>query len=90
MATVPTQVRIDKETKEQVSVLFSQLGLDMSGAVNIFLHQCLLCGGLPFSVSVPNFNQKTLEAMQEAKMISKDPTVKSYDNMEDLKKALEE
>ena len=90
MATVPTQIRIDKDIKEQVAILFSQLGMDMSGAVNIFLHQCLLYGGLPFKVNIPNFNQKTINAMQEAKMISNDPNVKSYDNMEDLKKALEE
>ena len=50
MATVPTQVRIDENLKKQASELFSQLGMDMSGAMNIFLKQCVLRGGLPFSV----------------------------------------
>ena len=30
MATAPTQIRIDKETKQQASELFATLGLDMS------------------------------------------------------------
>lgn len=36
MATVPTQVRIDENLKKQASELFAQLGMDMSGAMNIF------------------------------------------------------
>ena len=42
MATVPTQVRIDENLKKQASELFAQLGMDMSGAMNIFLRQCVL------------------------------------------------
>ena len=64
MATVPTQVRIDENLKKQASELFSQLGMDMSGAMNIFLKQCVLRGGLPFSVELPrqqtNIFEKTL------------------------------
>ena len=48
VATSPTQVRIDAEIKKQAIELFSSLGLDMSSAVNLFLHQCVLRGGLPF------------------------------------------
>ncbi|KAA5635004.1 type II toxin-antitoxin system RelB/DinJ family antitoxin, partial [Pseudomonas aeruginosa] len=49
-ATAPTQIRIDSTIKEQANSLFSSLGLDMSSAVNIFLRQCILRGGLPFAV----------------------------------------
>ena len=89
MATVPTQIRIDKTVKEQASTLFSDLGMDMSGAVNIFLRQCILHGGLPFAIEMPRYNERTLEAMAEAKRISRDPDVKGYDSMEELKAALE-
>lgn len=89
MATVPTQIRIDETVKAQATSLFNDLGMDMSSAVNIFLRQCLLRGGLPFTVEVPNYSQKTLEALAEAKRISRDETVTSYDNLADLKKALE-
>ena len=90
MSTVPTQIRIDRNIKEQAGILFSGLGLDMSGAVNMFLHQCVLRGGIPFSVEMPHYKQSTLAAMDEARKISRDPNVPSYDNMDELKRALEE
>ncbi len=80
MATVPTQVRIDEELKKQAVELFSQLGLDMSGAMNIFLKQCVLRNGLPFSVELPQYKPEVLEAMEEAKRISRDPNVKKYNS----------
>ena len=89
MPTAPTQVRIDANIKKDASALFSRLGLDMSGAVNLFLHQCVLRGGLPFSVELPQYSQKTLDAMEEARRISRDPSGKGYSTMEELKAALE-
>ena len=80
MATVPTQVRIDENLKKQSTELFAQLGLDMSSAMNIFLRQCVLRGGLPFSVELPQYRPEVLEAMEEAKKISKDPNTKKYKN----------
>lgn len=90
MATVPTQIRIDRDVKEQAKALFSGLGLDMSGAVNLFLHQCVLRGGIPFSIEMPHYNRNTIAAMKEAKKISRDSEVSSYDSMDELKKALDE
>ena len=89
MATSPTQIRIDSVVKQQASELFAALGLDMSGAVNLFLRQCILRGGLPFAVELPKYKQKTLEAMDEALSISQDPDVKGYTDMASLKAALE-
>lgn len=80
MATVPTQVRIDETLKRQSTELFTQLGIDMSGAVNMFLRQCVMRGGLPFEVSVPRYRQEVLEAMEEAKTLSRDQNAKRYAN----------
>ncbi len=90
MATTPTQIRIDSDIKKQATDLFNNLGLDMSSAVNLFLHQCVLRGGLPFSVEMPRYNQRILDAMDEARRISRDPDVKGYTSMDELRKALEE
>ena len=90
MATAPTQIRIDADIKKQATDLFNALGLDMSSAVNLFLHQCVLRGGLPFSVEMPCYNQRTLDAMDVARRISRDPDVKGYTSMDELRKALEE
>ena len=88
MATVPTQVRIDENLKKQATELFSQLGIDMSSAMNIFLKQCVMRGGLPFEVVIPQYKPEVIEAMEEAKRISKDQNAKRYtsfyDALEDL------
>lgn len=90
MATAPTQIRIDADIKKQASELFNNLGLDMSSAVNLFLHQCVLRGGIPFSIEMPKYNQTTLDAMEEARRISRNPDIKGYTSMAELKKALED
>ena len=90
LMTTPTQIRIDSEIKKQANELFKTLGLDMSSAVNLFLYQCVLRGGLPFKVETPRYNEETLKAMAEAIKISKDDSVPSYTSMEDLHKALME
>lgn len=90
MATEPTQIRIEKNLKKEASELFKALGTDMSGAVNMFLRQCVFRGGLPFAVEVPQYRPEVIQAMQEALQISRDPQVPSYSDMESLKRALEE
>ena len=84
MATVPTQVRIDEDLKKQAVELFNQLGMDMSSAMNIFLRQCVMRGGLPFAVEVPQYKAEVMEAMEEAKRISKDLNVKRYSNFSEV------
>lgn len=90
MSTTPTQIRIDTNLKKEVTALFADLGLDLSSAVNIFLRQCVLHEGLPFSVERPSYSRSTLKAMREAHRIADDPNVPSYETVEELKKALEE
>lgn len=84
MANVPTQVRIDEDLKKQAVELFNQLGIDMSSAMNIFLRQCVMRGGLPFAVEVPKYKKEVLDAMEEAKRISKDPNVKGYTDLNEM------
>jgi len=59
-------IRIDPETKQNAEVLFQNFGITMSDAVNIFLHQSLMVGGLPFEMRQPSYNAKTEAAMREA------------------------
>ncbi len=88
--TTSTQIRINPTVKKQASALFAELGIDMSSAVNMFLRQCILRGGLPFPVALPRYSQETLQAMAEARQIAHDPSVPSYTSLEELKKALDE
>ena len=89
MATVSAQIRIDADVKAQSMALFQNLGLDLSTAVNVFLRQCLIHRGLPFSVKEEKYTTELLEAIQEAEQIAHDPSVPSYKNWEELERALE-
>lgn len=79
-------ISIDKETKINSIKLFNKLGLDLSTAINIFLKQCILRGGVPFDI---DYSNELLDAAKEAIEISKDPNVTGYKDMDELKKALE-
>ena len=87
--TVSIQIRINADLKKQATALFEELGLDISSAVNLFLHQCVLHGGLPFAVELPHFNKQMLEAIEEAKRLASDPNAKSYNSLKELKETLE-
>ena len=87
--TTPVQIRIDVDTRKRANELFKELGTDMSGAVNMFLKQCLLVGGLPFRVRKPRPNKELLEAIEEAEAIAKDPNAPVYHTMEEFRAAME-
>ena len=76
--TTPTQIRIEESTKKQAVELLEGLGLNLSDAVNMFLRQVILQNGIPFEVKYPEFKPEVIEAMEEAKQISKDPNTKRY------------
>ena len=61
--TANLNIRIDPETKSQAEELFKNFGLTVSDAINVFLHQSLLYGGIPFALKIPN--KETLEALDD-------------------------
>lgn len=52
--TETLHVRIDPDTKRSTDEILSVLGLSTAEAVNIFLHQIVLRGGLPFPDHAPD------------------------------------
>lgn len=46
-------LRVDPEVKEQAEAILENLGVPMSTAVNIFLRQVSLIGGIPFLITLP-------------------------------------
>ena len=48
------QVRIDENEKEQASLIFKNLGLDLSTAVRMFICKAIIEKGLPFDVKAEN------------------------------------
>ena len=47
-----TTIRIDPEVKREVTVIFDELGLSMSTAVNAFLRALVRESGMPFEMRV--------------------------------------
>jgi len=62
-------MRIDPTLKDSVEQLLNQLGLTTTDAINIFLKQVVLTGGLPFPITMPKPNAVTLAAIQESDKI---------------------
>lgn len=77
-------IRIDPDIKEQAERLFSQFGITITDAINIFLHQSLNYGGIPFELKTDKPNAETIAAMEEADRISRDPSTKRYSNFSEL------
>jgi DNA-damage-inducible protein J len=63
MSTI--QFRTDEATKFQSNAIFRQLGITMSDAINMFLRQSILHGGLPFELKIPRYNGITFAALAD-------------------------
>lgn len=50
MATTNISIRMDSDLKAQADALFSELGMNLSTAFNIFVRQSLRDGGIPFEI----------------------------------------
>ena len=89
MATTNLNIRTDKEIKEAAEKIYSSLGLNMTTAINMFLRASIRESGIPFDLKLNVPSDETIKSIEEGRMIAKDTNVKSYDNMDDLRKALE-
>jgi len=83
--TANLNIRIDPKTKQGAEQLFSTFGITISDAVNIFLRQSLMVGGLPFEIKQPRYNAETEAAIQEARdIMSGKKKAKGYSSADEL------
>jgi len=83
MESTNVSIRMDTRLKRQAEDLFSDLGLNMTTALTMFLRQAVRIQGIPFEISrIPN--TETIAAMEEAERIAKDPSVKGYTDLNEL------
>jgi DNA-damage-inducible protein J len=82
--TTNISIRMDSEIKAQADALFSELGMNLTTAFNIFVRQALRDGGIPFEIKASHPNKETVAAMVEAERIVKDPSVKGYSDLDEL------
>lgn len=84
---VNLNLEIDPILKDKVEKIYSGLGITLSEAINIFMKQSLLVGGIPFSVDYSEkiFNDETEEAIREARAIVEGKiSAKSYLSAKEL------
>ena len=72
--TTNISIRMDSDLKAQADALFSELGM----------RQSIREGGIPFEISINQPNKETIAAMLEAERIAKDPSVKGYNDLDEL------
>lgn len=83
-STTNISIRMDTDLKAAAESLYSELGMNLSTAFNIFVRQSLREGGIPFKITTEIPNRETVSAILEAERIAKDPTVKGYTDMDEL------
>lgn len=89
MATTNLNIKVDKDIKEKADQIYSEPGMNMTTAINVFLRATIREQGIPFALKLDESNEVTAAAIEEGRRIASDSSVKGYDNMDDLKAALD-
>ena len=89
METTNINIRMEKNLKRQAESLFSELGMNMTTAFNIFVRQSVRQGKIPFEISLDEPNAETLEAIREVHEMKKNPSLgKSFTDVDKMMKEL--
>jgi DNA-damage-inducible protein J len=81
---VPTSIvtaRIDDQVKKQAAEILGNIGLDMSGAINIFFRAIVRERGIPFVLAEEpdeEYRAHILKTLAERKELAKDPNTRWY------------
>lgn len=88
MAKTSTSITLDSDLKKASQELFSQLGMDLTTAITIFLKQAIKSHGLPFAVTTEVPNNESVKAMNEYYEMLSNP--KKYKRYSSAKEAFDE
>ena len=61
--TINVTIRLERDIKESAERLFSNLGMNLSTAFNIFVRQSLHQGKIPFEIFDPFYSVKNQEEL---------------------------
>ena len=88
--TTNMTIRIDKDLKKSVDILFKKLGTNTNSAINMFLRQCEREQGLVFKPTLaPEPSKELLESLQEIEDYKNGKIeLDSYEDVKSLRKAL--
>ena len=79
--TATLNLRVNPTVKEQAEIVLSRLGVPMSTAINMYLNQISLTGGIPFAITLP----KTPEDINADVMTDEEIHAKLQSGYDDVK-----
>lgn len=79
--TATLNLRVNPTVKEQAEIVLSRLGVPMSTAINMYLNQISLTGGIPFAITLP----KASEDINADVMTDEEIHVKLQSGYDDVK-----
>ena len=78
-------VNVPKDVKEEATILFNDLGLNMSTAINIFLKKAISERGIPFKIKQQQPKSDLIQALKEVEdMENGNLKKKSYHNIDKM------
>lgn len=82
-------IRMDRKVKQEAQKIFSDLGMNLTTAINVFLRQAIYFRGFPFDVRIDIPNEETLEAIKEVQQMKENPALgKTYTDVDKMMKEL--
>lgn len=66
------QIRIDDDLKAQATMVYDQLGIDLSTAVRMFLKKSVAVNGIPFELKNDSSRDRAVAAINNMRQISKE------------------
>ena len=69
MKTANYNIRLDPIVKAKAEETYAEFGLNLSEAINVFLHMSIRMAGFPFEVRNPKLKAETVLAMQETEQM---------------------
>jgi DNA-damage-inducible protein J len=85
--TAVVRARIQPDLKDDVEAILSPLGLTLSDAIGLFLHQIKLRQGLPFTLTLPHPNAVTRRTFEDT---DAGRDINTYPDLDTLFRALDE
>lgn len=79
--TATLNLRVDPSVKQDAEIILGKLGLTMTAAIELYLRQISLTGGIPFSVTLP----KAPESLNIALMTEEDVDRELQRGFDDVK-----
>jgi len=66
MPNTTLTIRVDSEIKQQAQSILSDIGLDMTSAINVYLRKIIQHEGIPFELKRTPYNEETMQIIEEA------------------------